>query len=220
MKSTIAPLAAFQTRTVPSSDAVAIRFPSGEKATPMIALSCPANVTSGRPVATFQVRAVPSKEPVTMTAPSGEKATSVTSPPCPRMSRSTRPRRASAISTWCAEHTASRSPSGENAIPWFGPNFIRTMTSARSTFVMHDIMDHLTAQDTARRAKRRQSLVPPRGGFLEHSVAHLAEPRGAAGHHAVVSDQHHGQPAGTPQVLEQGDDLLTAGQFGGQVPQS
>ncbi len=67
-----------------------------------------------------------------MTVPSGEKATSATVPACPRISRSTRPPRASMISTWCAEHTASSAPSGENAIPWFGPKVIRTMTSARS----------------------------------------------------------------------------------------
>jgi len=47
-------------------------------------------------------------------------------------------------STRCAEHTASRAPSGENVIPWLGPNVIRTMTSALSAPVMPDIMDHVT----------------------------------------------------------------------------
>jgi hypothetical protein len=52
-------------------------------------------------------------------------------------------------STWCAEHTASRAPSGENVIPWFGPNVIRTMTSARSAPVMPDIMDHVARLNVA-----------------------------------------------------------------------
>ena len=77
-----------------------------------------------------------------MTVPSGEKAASATIPACPRINRSTRPLRASMISTWCAEHTASRAPSGENSIPWFGPKVIRTITSARSAPVMPDIMPH------------------------------------------------------------------------------
>ena len=84
-----------------------------------------------------------------MTVPSGEKATSATIPACPRISRSTRPLRASMISTWCAEHTASRAPSGENSIPWFGPKVIRTITSARSAPVMPDIMDHVTVPNAA-----------------------------------------------------------------------
>ena len=78
-----------------------------------------------------------------MTSPSGANATSATVPACPRISRSTRPSRAPMISTRCAEQTASSSPSGENAIPLFGPKVIRTMTSARPNPAIPDIMDHL-----------------------------------------------------------------------------
>src|SRR5207253_1290739 len=80
---------------------------------------------------------------------SGENAASATIPACPLISRSTSPRRASMISTRCAEHTASRAPSGEYLIRWFGPKLIRTMASARSASVMPDIMDHVTTPDTA-----------------------------------------------------------------------
>jgi hypothetical protein len=52
-------------------------------------------------------------------------------------------------STWCAEHTASRAPSGENLILWVGPKVIRTMTSARSAPVMPDIMDHVAVLNAA-----------------------------------------------------------------------
>ncbi len=48
------------------------------------------------------------------------------------------------ISTRCAEQTASSSPSGENAIPLFGPKVIRIMTSARPNPATPDIMDHLS----------------------------------------------------------------------------
>jgi hypothetical protein len=89
-----------------------------------------------------------------MTVPSGEKATSATIPAWPRINRSTRPLRASMTSTWCAEHTASRAPSGENVILWFGPNVIRTMTSARSAPVMPDIMDHAAVLNAAGAASR------------------------------------------------------------------
>jgi hypothetical protein len=76
-----------------------------------------------------------------MTSPLGENATSATGPACPRTNGSTRPSRESMISTWCAEQTASRVPSGENPIPRFGPKVIRTITSARPTSTMPDIMD-------------------------------------------------------------------------------
>src|SRR5207244_740707 len=51
---------------------------------------------------------------------------------------------------------------------------------------------------------------PPSGSrsLLEKAVPHQAEPRRPAGHGAVVGDQHHGQAAAAPQVLEQGDDLV------------
>jgi hypothetical protein len=73
-------------------------------------------------------------------------------PAWPRINRSTRRLRASMTSTWCAGHTASRAPSGENSIPWFGPNLIRTMTSARSAPVMPDIMDHVAMPTAAGRS--------------------------------------------------------------------
>ena len=47
------------------------------------------------------------------------------------------------------EAVASSAPDGENSIPWFGPNFIRTITSARSAPVMPDIMDHVTLLNAA-----------------------------------------------------------------------
>ena len=84
-----------------------------------------------------------------MTRPSGENATSATVPACPRISRSTRPSRAAMISAWCAEQTASSVPSGENAIPPFGPKCIRTMTSARSKPAIPDIMAHGASEAAA-----------------------------------------------------------------------
>jgi hypothetical protein len=97
-----------------------------------------------------------------MTVPSGEKATSATILAWPRINRSTRRLRASMTSTWCAEHTESRAPSGENSIPWFGPNLIRTKTSARSAPVMPDIMDHV-AMPTAAGRRPVTGLVDRRG---------------------------------------------------------
>jgi quercetin dioxygenase-like cupin family protein len=58
------------------------------------------------------------------------------------------------------------------------------------------------------------SMIPDRRqggrlqGVLELTVPHQAEARRPAGYGAVVGDQHHGQAAAVPQVLEQGDDLV------------
>lgn len=70
---------------------------------------------------------MPSRDPVaTSTRPggeTGENAIAVTELPCPaRMATGT---------------------------PWFGPNLIRTMTSARSAPVMPDIMDHVAMPTAA-----------------------------------------------------------------------
>jgi hypothetical protein len=47
------------------------------------------------------------------------------------------------------EAVPSSAPDGENSITWFGPNVIRTMTSARSAPVMPDIMDHVAMPNAA-----------------------------------------------------------------------
>jgi hypothetical protein len=66
-----------------------------------------------------------------------------------------------------SEHTASRAPSGENSIPWFGPKVIRTMTSARAAPVMSDIMDHVTAPNAPGDRISRAVLAAARASGYE-----------------------------------------------------
>ena len=77
------PVAAFQTRAVPSSLAVTMRWPSGENAALLTASVWPSSFATCCPVAAFQIRAVPSSLAVTMRWPSGENAALLTGPEWP-----------------------------------------------------------------------------------------------------------------------------------------
>ena len=66
-----------------SSDAVAIKEPSGEKAIAFTGMVCPVIVPRCDPVTESQIRTVVSLDAVAIREPSGEKATSRTAPLCP-----------------------------------------------------------------------------------------------------------------------------------------
>src|SRR5665647_673417 len=78
-----APVAASQILRVSSSLAETRRRPSGEKAQPLTALSCPLRVASQAPVSASHSLRVLSSLAETRRRPSGEKAQELTGPPCP-----------------------------------------------------------------------------------------------------------------------------------------
>ena len=110
------PLAASQTRAVPSSLAVTTRAPSGLKAAETTESVWPRRSASSLPLAASQMRAVPSRLAVTTRVPSGLKAAEATQPLWPRRSVSSSPLAASqmrAVPSWLAVTT--RVPSGLKA---------------------------------------------------------------------------------------------------------
>jgi hypothetical protein len=78
-----APVAASQSRTVPSPDADASRVPSAENATDLTEPVCPSSVCSGAPVAASQSRTVRSSDADASRVPSAENATDETHSVCP-----------------------------------------------------------------------------------------------------------------------------------------
>ena len=65
-----------QNRTTPSEAPETSRWPSGEKATPLILPHCSGSVLNSAPSLICHKRKMPSAEPEASSEPSGEKATS------------------------------------------------------------------------------------------------------------------------------------------------
>src|SRR5262249_23574478 len=118
------PESASQTPTVPSQLEVATRLPSGEKATPLMAIDA-VNLSISFPVRTSQTLAVPSLLAVAIRVPSGLQARSSIKSVCPTNVRMSVPVRASHTKAFVTREShsppATRFPSGLKAIPHTPP---------------------------------------------------------------------------------------------------
>ena len=79
----VLPVTESQIRTVLSKLPLAIKMPSGEKATDMMLFVCPARFLMVVADATFQMRKILSSPPLAILLPSEEKATDLTELVCP-----------------------------------------------------------------------------------------------------------------------------------------